>query len=254
MNGYLQLADGRTVPVRDGLLIGRVAGCDVVVDDAKASRRHARVVVEGGVVEIEDLGSSNGTLLNGNPVTRRVLRAGDTVQIGQSAIVYREGPAPGAAAAAAPAAAATFDDDDDLFAATATSTPAKAPPPPAVPAPAPPPSAPAAPPRAAAPPPPSPPPAAPARNVVEFEDEVVELRRAPEPPPRATGSAAAPSGGEPQVTAQSRILQYSKTGPGSGGLLGDDLAQLSGGTRSLLYAVVLLVAAAIVYGVIHLVR
>lgn len=251
MNGYLQLMDGRTVPVKDGLLIGRVAGCDIVVDDGKASRRHARIVVEGSVVEIEDLNSSNGTLLNGKPVTRRVLRAGDTVQIGQSAIVYREGAVPGGAA---PAPAPTFADDDDLFAATATNT--AAPPPPVAPPPArsaaPPPPRPSTQPPPAPNPPSPPPPPAPPRGVVEFEDEIVEVRRAPEPAPR-TAASTAPSHGEPVVTTQSRILQYQKT-TGSGGLLGDDLAQLSGGTRWVLYAFVLLLGAGIVYGVIHLVR
>lgn len=251
MSGYLQLSDGKVVPVRDGLLLGRVAGCDIVIDDTKASRRHARIVVDGGVVEVEDLDSSNGTLLNGKPVTRRVLRAGDVVQIGKTAIVYREGAVQTGAAspAAAPAAASTFDDGDDLFGDSAPApAPAPSPSPPAAAAPPPPV-------RSAAPvPPPSPPtpaPAPPPRAVVEFEDEVVEVRRAPEPAARAAVAAAS---GEPVVQAQSRILQYSKTGPGSGGMLGDDLGQMSAGTRSLVYALVLLFAAGIVYGVIHLVR
>ncbi|HLQ38347.1 MAG TPA: FHA domain-containing protein, partial [Planctomycetota bacterium] len=82
MSGFLVFTDGRRQPVRDGMTLGRVAGNDVVVDDTKASRKHARVIVAGGVVEIEDLGSSNGTQLNGKPVTRRVLRSGDAIQIG----------------------------------------------------------------------------------------------------------------------------------------------------------------------------
>ena len=44
MSGYLELADGSIVGVRDGLVLGRVAACDVVVDDKKASRRHARLI------------------------------------------------------------------------------------------------------------------------------------------------------------------------------------------------------------------
>ena len=59
MSGYLELSDGQAVSVRDGLLLGRVAACDVVIADAKASRRHARLISESGVVEIEDLESSN---------------------------------------------------------------------------------------------------------------------------------------------------------------------------------------------------
>ena len=75
VTGQLQISDGRVVAVRDGLTMGRVAGCDIVIDDTKASRRHARIVVMDGVVEVEDLGSSNGTMLNGKPVQRRVVRA-----------------------------------------------------------------------------------------------------------------------------------------------------------------------------------
>src|SRR5688572_14991839 len=121
---WLSLANGTRVPLKDGFVLGRVAGCDLVIDDTKASRRHARIVIENDVVEIEDMGSSNGTLLNDKPVTRRLLRDGDRVQIGKTVIVFHEGEppaapaAPGAAPAAArhaPSAPAAFDDDDDLF-------------------------------------------------------------------------------------------------------------------------------------------
>ncbi len=237
MSGYLRLSDGRVVPVQHGIVIGRVAGCEIVVDDSKASRRHARLVVAGGVVEIEDLDSSNGTLLNGKPVSRRVLRGGDVVQIGKTQLVYHEGSAPGAAP---PAAAAVLDDGDELFGEVAPAAVAPAAPVPVRAAAPPPPASPA--------PPPRPAPPAPPRDVVEFVDEVVEVRRAAEPP----RAAAAPRG-EPEVRAASRILQYHKT-EGDGGLLGDDLAQWSGGTRLLVYAGVLLVAAAIVYTLIRLLR
>lgn len=157
MSGYLELPDGGLIGVRDGLLLGRTSACDVVVRDGKASRRHARLIVEAGVVEIEDLDSSNGTLLNGKPVTRRMLRDGDRIDIGKTGIVFREGALPVAAGrgtGAAPAAdasaadvsaadvpgaevarssgsASVFDDDDDLFAAepaSASGAPAQAPP------------------------------------------------------------------------------------------------------------------------------
>src|SRR5262245_6780399 len=196
VSGYLSLSDGRMVPVSNGITVGRVAGCDIVINDAKASRRHARFVVESGVVEIEDLGSSNGTLLNNKPVTRRLLRDGDQVQIGVTILTFREGAPPGVVRAAG-AAPKQVDDDNDLFgsdAATATDLqkPTAAPP-----SPAPLPAAPSVPPAAAAAaapllrpvpppqqsvparpasPPPPPPPAAPPRPaVVEFADEVVEI-------------------------------------------------------------------------------
>lgn len=260
MSGYLQLGDGRVVPVRDGLVIGRVAGCDCVIDDGKASRRHARLVVEAGVVEIEDLKSSNGTLLNGKPVERRLLRAGDEIQIGKTVIVYRDGTPPGTRAASAPAAA-VFDDGDDLFGGdTSTSTSPVAPP-----APAPPPSAPAPirsapvvakapppPPRIPSPPPAAPPPPAPAPTVVEFADEVVEVRRAPVAEPKKAAPAAA-AGADAVVATGSRVLQFSKHS-GSGGLLGDDLTQMNTGTRWLLYLGVLVLGAGIVGGIVWLMR
>ncbi|HEU4418584.1 MAG TPA: FHA domain-containing protein [Planctomycetota bacterium] len=270
VSGYLSLSDGRTVPVNNGVMVGRVAGCDIVIHDAKASRRHARFIVESGVVEIEDLGSSNGTLLNNKPVTRRLLRDGDQVQIGKTILTYREGPPPGAGAAAGAVAKGVGDDDNDLFGSdSATATDLQkptAPPPspprppaPSVPAPA---AAAAPPPRPAQPPPqpvpsrPAPPPPTPPSSpppprpaVVEFADEVVEIRRSAAPAANKPGVAAA----APVVASPSRILQFQKQ-KGGGGLLGDDVSQLSSGTRSLIFAVVLVFAAAVVWGVMELVR
>jgi predicted component of type VI protein secretion system len=270
VSGYLLLADGSHRAVHDGFVVGRVAGCDLVIDDTKASRRHMRLIVDAGVVEVEDLESSNGTLLNDKPVTRRVLRDGDRVRIGKTEFVFREGTPPGAprSAAVTPAAAArpatpppaavvpprsaTLDDDDDLLGdAMLASAP---PPPPKVPEP------PARPPivikehpaRRPEPAPPATevttPPPKPA--VVEFADEVVEVRRAAPPPaaankPKGQAPAAAPAAG--------RILQYSKQAAGQGGVLGDDLAQLGGGMRWVLYLGGLLLAVGLVWLTMRLV-
>lgn len=155
MSGYLELPDGGFLGVKDGLVFGRVAACDIVVNDTKASRRHARLIVDAGVVEIEDMDSSNGTLLNGKPVTRRMIRDGDEVKIGKTVIKYREGPLPGSRASrkSSGGSASIFEDDDDLFADSASSAaPAKPTPPPAAP------PSPAAPPKPAAPPRPATPP------------------------------------------------------------------------------------------------
>ncbi len=242
------MADGRTIVVRGELVIGRVAGCDVVLDDTKASRRHARLIVEAGVVEIEDLGSSNGTLLNGKTVTRRVLRPGDEVQIGSHVLFYCEGALPTASAAgpatptatpaAAPPASTDSDElfgDDDLFAGAA---PAAAPPPPA-PTPAPTP----APPRAAAPsaPPPS--------RVVEFADEIVEVKKREAPAAKKGPAPAAAT----EMVQQPRILQFNKK-DNRGGVLGDDLAQMGGGMKALVYALVLALGVGVAYGLITYLR
>lgn len=87
-NGFLEMTDGRRVEVADGLTIGRIESCDLVLEDHKVSRRHARVIVDHGVVEIEDLGSSNGVLLNGRAVQRHILRSGDKLRIGTTDLAY----------------------------------------------------------------------------------------------------------------------------------------------------------------------
>lgn len=289
VDASLVCSDGRTFPVRDGFVLGRVTGCDLVIDDGKCSRRHARICVEGSVVEIEDLQSSNGTLLNGKPVQRRMLRDGDQIQIGKTVIVYREGviatkpaeaPRPSAAPRVAPppparppAAPATAADDDDLFgAAPAPAKPAA----PAsasaqVPAPKPAPAAadddddlfgdtpaPAAKAPAAPPPAPARPsaqtPSSPPRpsQVVEFADEVVQVRAVPQAKSTAAPVANAASG-EPKIESRQRVLQFQQHSAGRGPL-GDDLAQMSGGTKALLFGAVLAGAAGLVWLMIWLVR
>ena len=69
------------------LVIGREHTCDIVFDDHSISRRHARVFLAGGVVYLEDLGSQNGTQLNGARVEMpSVLRSGDAISLGDTAL------------------------------------------------------------------------------------------------------------------------------------------------------------------------
>ncbi|MCB9594524.1 MAG: response regulator [Sandaracinaceae bacterium] len=75
------------IPVDGVLRIGRGGACDVLLDDADASREHAEIVGTGGAATIEDLDSSNGTLVNGEPVKGlRALEVDDVIQIGSSRI------------------------------------------------------------------------------------------------------------------------------------------------------------------------
>ncbi len=74
--------------------IGRDAGNLIVVDDPFASTHHARLTFRGRVWYVEDLGSTNGTLLNGRPVEGAVpMGMGDEITIGQTRL--RLEPAPG---------------------------------------------------------------------------------------------------------------------------------------------------------------
>jgi hypothetical protein len=69
---------------KDSIIIGRMAGSDVVVSDSEVSRRHASITWEEGQPVIRDLGSTNGTFVNGVRLTSpRALRDGDTIGLGK---------------------------------------------------------------------------------------------------------------------------------------------------------------------------
>jgi pSer/pThr/pTyr-binding forkhead associated (FHA) protein len=76
---------GETFALPDELTVGRGGGCGIVLDDTFVSQVHARVFRRGGDVYVEDLGSRNGTLLNGKPLgSAQRLRRGDRVQFGRT--------------------------------------------------------------------------------------------------------------------------------------------------------------------------
>jgi hypothetical protein len=76
---------------RDTALIGRLAGSEVEISDPGASRRHAEVRRQGDSFVIVDLGSTNGTLVNDDPVSERNLEDGDRITIGQTTLEFRKG-------------------------------------------------------------------------------------------------------------------------------------------------------------------
>ncbi len=72
-----------TLHGEDEVVIGRDENGGLVLTDASVSRRHARVVVQDdGAVMVQDLGSTNGTAVNGQPVERSLVRPGDHLEIG----------------------------------------------------------------------------------------------------------------------------------------------------------------------------
>ncbi len=73
---------GHVTSLGDAIRLGRHSDNTVVVDDEGISRMHARVVYEGGQYFVEDLGSSNGTYVNGERIERQVLVDGAVVQLG----------------------------------------------------------------------------------------------------------------------------------------------------------------------------
>lgn len=70
-------------------IVGRLPECDVVVHDPGASRRHARIHVQGDEWVLTDLGSTNGTFVNDESVGEVVLRDGDRITIGTTTLEFR---------------------------------------------------------------------------------------------------------------------------------------------------------------------
>jgi uncharacterized protein YraI len=71
--------------VKDTLTFGRGADNDIVLDDTQVSRNHAQLVRQGDEIILEDLGSTNGTLVNGKPITgQHMLQPADIISIGAS--------------------------------------------------------------------------------------------------------------------------------------------------------------------------
>ena len=66
------------------IIIGRSSELDMVLVEDMVSRKHAKIVVTGGKVTIEDLGSTNGTFVNGEKVKQARLKEGDRILIGTS--------------------------------------------------------------------------------------------------------------------------------------------------------------------------
>lgn len=74
----------------DRMIIGRLKACDICLADKNASRQHAALEREGTGWALDDLGSTNGTLLNGEPVDRVRLRDGDRITIGITELTFHE--------------------------------------------------------------------------------------------------------------------------------------------------------------------
>jgi len=81
----------RTVRLGAVATIGRLPECEVSLADPGASRRHAQIREQSGVYTLTDLGSTNGTRLNGQTVQSRELADGDRITIGTTALEFRKG-------------------------------------------------------------------------------------------------------------------------------------------------------------------
>ncbi|HEX9892146.1 MAG TPA: DUF3662 and FHA domain-containing protein [Actinomycetota bacterium] len=82
----------REFALREGpAVIGRMEGSDIEISDPGASRRHAEVRKQGPDFVLADLGSTNGTMVNGSEVGQHTLTDGDRITIGRTVLEFRRG-------------------------------------------------------------------------------------------------------------------------------------------------------------------
>lgn len=83
------LRDGSAYDLSGEVLLGRGDDVDIRLQDSFASSRHARLIPQGETTVLEDLGSTNGTRLNGEPLAGpQPLHPGDRIQIGDSEFAF----------------------------------------------------------------------------------------------------------------------------------------------------------------------
>jgi pSer/pThr/pTyr-binding forkhead associated (FHA) protein len=76
------------LPTDGPLVIGRSRSCQLRLPSGDASRRHAEILATADGYQLRDLGSTNGTFVNGEPVKDRLLRPGDRIEIAGSSITF----------------------------------------------------------------------------------------------------------------------------------------------------------------------
>src|SRR5258707_11997675 len=93
ISGKYQGGEFPMVPNKE-IVVGRSSDLDMVLVEEMVSRKHARIAYENDAIVIEDLGSTNGTFVNGEKIKRAQLKESDRVLIGTSILkgIFVEGP------------------------------------------------------------------------------------------------------------------------------------------------------------------
>lgn len=75
---------------KDTSVLGRDGSCDYAIEDDLVSRQHARIRIEDGKFVLFDLGSGNGTYVNGEAINRADLQDGDVLKVGDTLILFKD--------------------------------------------------------------------------------------------------------------------------------------------------------------------
>lgn len=109
----IKVSSGKQIPLLPEMIIGRHTECTLQLSEGQASRRHAKLTVADDGVWLEDLGSANGTFVNGVQIVARVpLKSGDRLRFDVEEFDVRM---PATAAAPAPAPVSAADEGKTVF-------------------------------------------------------------------------------------------------------------------------------------------
>ncbi|MCX8064425.1 MAG: SpoIIE family protein phosphatase [Candidatus Hydrogenedentes bacterium] len=79
---------GEKIPISSAMVIGRTRECNLVLEDPAVSRRHFEIVPRENGIYLKDLGSTNGTYVNGHRLSEGLLRPGDCIQVGRTVLKF----------------------------------------------------------------------------------------------------------------------------------------------------------------------
>lgn len=87
LRGQSGLLASQYLTVHSEMVIGRDSDCDLTINDDSLSRRHAQITIENGQLRVRDLGSANGSFVNGVKIVDEILQPGDEIQFGVRAFI-----------------------------------------------------------------------------------------------------------------------------------------------------------------------
>lgn len=80
---------GEKIPITSHMIVGRTKECNLVIEDPAVSRKHFEIIPKENGVYLKDLGSTNGTYVNGHRLSEGILHSGDYIQIGRTVLKFQ---------------------------------------------------------------------------------------------------------------------------------------------------------------------